>query len=254
MNSLPHAYERELEVRARAATITSVWLESERFARWWGAGSSIDARVAGALHIRYPNGVLAGGEVLVLQAPRRFAFSYGYESGDPVGLGATRVELELQAGERATRVRLRHLCASERVRDLHAAGWRYQLGQLARVACELEHAVLEPKLDAWFRAWNEREPQARLALLERCAHPSIEFRDAHGCVDGIAELGAHIGLAQQHMRAARLERCGPARHSHGTALVPWRALTTDGRSLGEGTNALELAADGRLARVVGLWS
>jgi uncharacterized protein YndB with AHSA1/START domain len=253
MNSLSHVYERELGVRARAATITSVLLDSERFARWWGSGSSIAGRVGGALRIRYPNGVIAGGDVLAVQAPRRFAFSYGYESGDPVALGATRVELELEAGERATRVRLRHLCGSERVRDLHIAGWRYQLGQLARVACELEHAELEPKLDAWFRAWNERDAAARLAQLELCTHPSIEFRDAHGCVDGIAELVAHIGLAQVHMRASRLERCGPAQQSHGTALVPWRALAADGSSLGEGTNALELAADGRLVRVVGLW-
>jgi len=253
MNELPCLFEREIGVRARAATIASVLLESERFARWWGAGSSIDARVGGALRIRYPNGVLAGGELLVSQPPRRFAFSYGYASGEPVPIGATRVELELLQGELETRVHLRHLCADERVRDLHVAGWRYQLGQLARVACELEHAALEPKLDAWFRAWNEREPDARRALLELCAHPRIEFRDAHGCVDGLAELAAHIGLAQQHMRAARLERCGPAQHSHGSALVPWRALAADGASLGEGTNALELAADGRLARVVGLW-
>lgn len=253
MNELSCVHEREIGVRARAATIATVLLESERFARWWGAGSSVDARIGGALRIRYPNGVIAGGELLVSQAPRRFAFSYGYESGEPVAFGATRVELELEPGERETRVRLRHACASERVRELHVPGWRYQLGQLARVACEIEHAGLESKLDAWFRAWNEREPAARLALLELCAHPRVEFRDAHGCVDGIAEVAAHIGLAQQHMRAARIERCGPAQQSHGSALAPWRALTADGNSLGEGTNALELAPDGRLARVVGLW-
>jgi hypothetical protein len=50
-----------------------------------------------------------------------------------------------------------------------------------------------------------------------------------------------------------LERQGEARQCQGTALVDWTVKNADGTVRAKGTNVFELAADGRIARVTGLW-
>jgi hypothetical protein len=52
----------------------------------------------------------------------------------------------------------------------------------------------------------------------------------------------------------RLERSGDVRQCQGTALADWVARAADGAARGRGTNVFELAPDGRIARVVGLWA
>ena len=56
------------------------------------------------------------------------------------------------------------------------------------------------------------------------------------------------------MPGVKLERDGPVRHCQGTALADWVVRGRDGAVSRRGTNVLELAPDGRLAGVVGLWA
>jgi hypothetical protein len=51
-----------------------------------------------------------------------------------------------------------------------------------------------------------------------------------------------------------LERSGEVRHCQGTAVADWVATGPDGAARGRGTNVFDLAPDGRIARVVGLWA
>ena len=48
--------EREITIGAPRETVFAYFTDSERFARWWGAGSRIDPRPGGEVEIRYPNG------------------------------------------------------------------------------------------------------------------------------------------------------------------------------------------------------
>jgi uncharacterized protein YndB with AHSA1/START domain len=251
VNDLPHALERELVIRAERATVFAFLTDSERFARWWGVGSSIEARVGGAVRIVYPGGVVAEGSVLELEAPGRIVFSYGYASGQPVPSGSTRVTLRFDEVAGGTRVRLTHDFADASVRDAHVDGWRYQLALFAGVACAEQHSRLAARCDEWFAAWNETDTAARARLLEQCASAAVEFRDAYGCVVGREELGLHIAAVQRHMAGMRIEREGTPREVQGTALVDWRVPGPGGTVAARGTNALELAPDGRLARVTG---
>lgn len=253
MNDLSHRLERELVIRAERATVFSFLTDPERFARWWGAGSSIDARVGGAVRIVYPGGVVAEGAVLELEPPVRIAFSYGYASGQPVPSGSTRVTLTFEEVAGGTRVRLVHDFADATTRDLHVPGWRHQLARFAGVACDAQHAHLAARCDAWFAAWNEADASARDARLAEATVEGIEFRDAFGCVAGRAELAAHMAAARQHMPGMHLERDGAPRQVQGRALVGWRVPGPDGGAVARGTNALELAPDGRLAVVTGFW-
>lgn len=254
MSQLDPTLTREIEIRAERATVFSFLTDSQRFAQWWGAGSSIDARVGGALRIVYPGGVVVEGRVLEIQPPERIVFSYGYASGQPVPAGSTRVTLAFEAIADGTRVRLEHAFADAATRDLHVPGWRHQLAQFAGVACAVQHARLDARCDAWFATWNEADGGRRDALLAEAAVEGVEFRDAFGCVAGRAELAAHIAAARQHMPGMRLERAGAPRQVQGRALVDWRVPGPDGGDVARGTNALELAPDGRLRVVTGFWT
>jgi len=56
------------------------------------------------------------------------------------------------------------------------------------------------------------------------------------------------------MRGLRLEPSGAVRHCQGTALADWLAKLPDGNTQARGTDVFELAPDGRITRVVGLWA
>ena len=59
----------------------------------------------GAVHIRFPNGVVAGGEVVEIAPVERVVFTFGFASGQPIPLGASRVTITLEetrAGDRAS--------------------------------------------------------------------------------------------------------------------------------------------------------
>ncbi|HLQ39186.1 MAG TPA: SRPBCC domain-containing protein, partial [Planctomycetota bacterium] len=76
MNDLPHVLDRDVLIRADRALVFRYFTDSERWARWWGAGSTIEPRPGGALLIRYPEGTTARGEVVELEAPARIVFTY----------------------------------------------------------------------------------------------------------------------------------------------------------------------------------
>jgi uncharacterized protein YndB with AHSA1/START domain len=244
--------ERAIVIPVRRRTAARILAETHLFARWWGEGSSIDARSGGAVVIRYPNGVIARGEVVEMALPERIAFTFGYESGTPFGPGATTVRITLEESENGTRLSLLHTLADAASRDAHAGGWSYHLAVFARVACEEQHASFADRARAWCAAWSESDAIRRSASLTGCVGDTIEFRDDHALVRGRAELEAHIAAARRHMRAARLELADVPRHCQGTGVFEWRAVDASGALLGRGTNVCDLDPDGRFARVVGI--
>ena len=254
MSDLAHQLERAIVIRAERATVFHFFTDSERFARWWGPGSSIDPRPGGRVEIRSPNAVVAVGEVLEIAAPERLVFTYGYASGKPIGPGASRVTIVLSDHPHGTLLELRHDFREAGVRDAHLGGWRYQLAVFANVVAAEQHAGLEEIVDRYFAAWALSDAELRRAELEACVSPEVEFRDAFGCISGLGELEGHISAVRQHMAGVRLARSGPPRQCQGMALVDWRASSADGSPRGSGTNVLELAPDGRIARVVGFWA
>ncbi|HUK12716.1 MAG TPA: SRPBCC domain-containing protein [Thermoanaerobaculaceae bacterium] len=255
MTGLTFSLERTIVIRAPRELVFRYFTDPTRFAAWWGAGSEITARPGGAVRIRYPNGVLASGEVVEVAPPARIVFTYGYEGADkPIAPGGSRVTIELAEDDAGTRLHLRHDVASAAVRDEHAAGWRYQLALFANVASNEAQRDAAARVDAFLAAWSETDAAARRALLEGCAAPAVTFRDAFACVAGIAELDAHIAASQDHMPGVVLSRAGEVRHCQGTAVTDWVARRADGVQAASGSNVFELAPDGRITSAVGLWS
>jgi uncharacterized protein YndB with AHSA1/START domain len=253
MTSLPHRLERSVHIRARRATVFSFFQQSDRFATWWGAGSTIDPRPGGRFLIRYPGGTEASGEVLEIQPPERIVLSYGYAGNTTVPPGSSRVTVRFTEVAGGTRVALVHELADEASRDEHVQGWRYQLSLYANVVADLVHREAAAAVDTWFSAWS-----APAAEIERTLAPvvaaEVEFRDRYSLVEGLRDLVPHVAAAQRFMPGMHLRRDGPARQSHGVVLADWVATTDAGERRAQGTNVFVFDADSRIAQVTGFWS
>jgi uncharacterized protein YndB with AHSA1/START domain len=254
MSKLDYALDRTVTIAARRETVFRYFTDSERFAAWWGQGSTIDPRPGGAVRIRFPNAIEAGGEVLEIAPPQRIVFTYGFASGEPIPIGASRVTIELDEARRGTLVRLRHELPTAAVRDEHVQGWRYQLSVFANVVAKEAHAGAGAAADRYFALWSETDAARRRAELAAIASEELSFRDPHSCTSGIDDLNAHIAAGQRFMPGVVLSREGEPRQCQGTALVDWVVKGPDGSPRAKGTNVFEFGGDGRITGVTGLWS
>lgn len=248
MSELTETLERQILICARRETVFAYFTDSERFAKWWGKGSHIEARPGGAVFIHYPNGVTASGEVVEIEPPRRIVFTY-VDAGGMVSL----VTITLDETEQGTLLKLSHAFSSAKIRDHFVQGWRYQLALFSKVIAEEGQANVAERVDSFLRAWGEPDGKTRRTLLESCATPGIVFRDAYSATAGLDDLLAHLEAVQIFMPGIALARDGDVRVSHGTAIAGWKAKKQDGEPVGHGTNVHDLSPDGRIARVVGFW-
>jgi uncharacterized protein YndB with AHSA1/START domain len=251
--NLPHRLDRTVVIQAAPQIVFTFFTDNERWAAWWGPGSTIDAKTGGKVYIRHPNGIENLGEVLEVAAPDRIVFTYGFASGTPIPPGSSRVTIALEAVGLATRLRLSHEFAEPSVRDEHMQGWRYQLSVFSNVVSDLVNAKASDVVDAWFDAWAETDASKRKTQLEAIAVPEVTFRDRFSLLDGIADLVPHITASQKFMPGMRVRRKGSVRHCQGTLLVDWTAQSADGQERGRGMNVFTLQPDGRIASAVGFW-
>jgi uncharacterized protein YndB with AHSA1/START domain len=189
---------RTIEIAAPRDLVFRYFTDSERFARWWGQGSSVDPHPGGTVRICYPGGQVASGHFKEIVEPERVIFSYGYEGGEgqPIRPGTTTVSVYLEEIPSGTRVTLRHagLPSEETVRE-HAQGWRYQLSLFSKAVGAELHADAARVIDWWFEAWAESDAGKRRQLLEACAAPGITFHDPFSALAGYEDLECHIAAA-----------------------------------------------------------
>ncbi len=253
-DAMPYELERRILIRARPDAVFRHFTDPDRWAAWWGAGSTIEPRPGGELLVRYPNGIEARGRVVEIEPPRRVVFTFGYVTGNPIPPGASLVTIELEPDPAGTRLHLRHRFADPGARDAHVQGWRYQLSIFANVVSDALHAAAGNVVEAWFSAWSEPDAARRQEILEAALAPSIRFRDRFSCVEGREDLLPQITAALQFMPGFRLERMGETRHCQGTVVADWVGRGPDGVQRLRGTNVFTLDADGRIEEVVGLWA
>jgi uncharacterized protein YndB with AHSA1/START domain len=252
--NLTHQLDRTVVIQAAPETVFRFFQESPYWARWWGAGSTIDPRPGGKVYIRHPNGIETVGEVVEVRAPERIVFTYGYASGNPIPPGASRVTIRLEPDPDGTRLHLVHEFAEATVRDQHVQGWRFQLSVFANVAADEAFAGAGALVDAWFAAWADTDAASRDSAFARIAAPSISFRDRYSMLDGMPDLLAHVAAAQRFMPGIRLERKGEIRHCQGAVLSDWVARTADGKDVMSGTSYFRLAPDCRFKAVTSFGS
>jgi len=246
--------ERVIEIAAPLEVVFSFFQDSQRFASWWGAGSTIQPKVGGAVHVVYPGGATAGGTIESIDPPRRIVCTWGYSASKSMPPGGTRLEITLEPVAAGTRVRLLHSgIPSDAEVPEQQQGWRYHLAQFSKAASAIAHANAARTIDQWFAGWNTADATEREKLLEGCATPGVVFRDQFSATDGLADLVPHLAAFHVHMPGMSIARSGDVQVCHNTCLVGWQAKGPDGSPMGGGRNFVEFAPDGRIARVHGFW-
>ncbi len=254
ITALPHVLDRTITIGAPPKAVFRYFTDDERWAAWWGVGSTIDARPGGRVYIRYPDGTEVSGEVIDVAPPDHIVFTYGFVSGKPIQAGSSRVTIRLSPSSSGTQLTLLHEFADALVRDEHVQGWRYQLALFANVVANEVNRGAAEAVDAWFEAWAVTDPAARATALNAIAHPSLRFRDRFGSTSGIDDLMPHISAAQHFMPGMLMKRDGDVRHCQGTVLANWKVVAPDGQVRGAGTNVFSFNADAKIVDVTGFWN
>ena len=252
MPELPYQLERTVVIRARPETVFQFFTDSQRWASWWGAGSTVDAKPGGKVYIRHPNGIETLGLVLEVRPPERMIFTYGFASGKPIPPGGSRVTIDLEPDEAGTRLRLRHEFAEAGPRDEHEQGWRFQLSLFGNAVANEVYKDAENAVDAWFEAWAMANDRTRQETFGRIVSPTICFRDRYSLLSGSADLNAHVSAAQRFMPGMGLKRKGNVRHCQGMVLADWIAVDAEGKERMSGASVFEFAPDMRIEAVTGL--
>jgi uncharacterized protein YndB with AHSA1/START domain len=252
MKTLPYAVDRNILIEADRETVFGFFTDNERWASWWGAGSTVDPRPGGALRIRHSNGFESVGEVLELIAPERFAFTFSLQGERPIPAEESRVTIRLEQQGDGTLLRLTHEVADAVMRDQLVQGWRFHFSLFANAVANYVNAGAPDVVDAWFGLWTEPDAAAREATLGRIAARKVRFRDRYSRLDGIDEVVAHTGASQKFMPGIRLERHGDIRHCQGTVLAEWVARSADGQVKMSGTNVFLFGPGLRIDSVTGV--
>jgi uncharacterized protein YndB with AHSA1/START domain len=251
MPELPYTLDRTVLIKAKPEAVFRFFTDSARWASWWGAGSTIDARPGGKVYIRHPNGIESSGEVLEVLEPEHIAFTYGFVSGNPIPPGSSRVTIRLDPDPAGTRLHLVHEFADAAVRDEHVQGWRFQLSLFSNAVANEQFAGAASAIDTWFRAWILTDDQLREKTLSEIVTSGICFRDRYSLLDGITDLSAHIRAAQRFMPGISLRRKGDIRHCQGAVLADWVAVGSDGQERMSGTSLFLLTPDRKIESVIG---
>jgi uncharacterized protein YndB with AHSA1/START domain len=252
MPELPYDLQRTVLIKARPETVFRFFTDSTRWASWWGAGSTIDATPGGRVYIRHPNGIESSGEVLEVNPPDRIAFTYGFESGNPIPPGSSRVTIRLEPENDGTRLHLVHEFGEPGPRDAHVQGWRFQLALFSNAVANEVYANAAGAVDAWFGAWVIADDAAREKALAAIVTDRVSFSDRYSLLEGLEDLLAHTGAAQRFLPGIRMERKGNVRHCQGTVLADWVAVDGEKKELLSGTNVFAFGPEGKIESVVGV--
>ncbi len=251
-----HTAELHVRIAARPVTVFALFVNRAAFAKWMGADmgiATIEPELGGAVRVEYGGGAkIAAGKVVALDSPRHFAFTWGYEDGQPFAAGSTRVDITLEEDGDYTVLTLRHSgLPSEIAAREHAGGWRLYTGIIGNMAaCAQYGASLGDIVRGWFDAWAEDDAEKRAALVASCFAEDGTFHHPYALVSGREQLSAHIASSRRHMQGMTLELDGKPEQVHHHVRFRWRVVR-EGEVASTGENVAALGADGLLASVVG---
>jgi len=252
--TLPYSMDRRVVIAAPRDLVFRYFTDSERWARWWGKGSTIDPRLQGEVSITHANGVQMAGRVVEIDPPAKIVFTYGYRSGTPIPEGGSLVTIRLDEHAEGTELNLSHAFAEAARRDEHVQGWRYQLSLFGNVTTNEARGNASEAVDSWFAAWSEPDATARESLLNRIAAKDVQLRDQFSLIHGLDDLRPHLAAVHKFMAGVRLTREGGVRHCQGVVLADWVMRNADGHERGRGTNVFVFGPAGDIRSVAGFVS
>jgi hypothetical protein len=106
---------------------------------------------------------------------------------------------------------------------------------------------------AYGAAWLETDPEQRMRHLEAAWSDDAVYSDPLAHVAGRTALHEHIGGTQAALPGSRIAVTStPVRH-HDSAFFRWTMTGPDGAVVMTGFDVVQLADDGRIARLTGFF-
>jgi len=138
--------EREVYIEATPETVFGYLVEPAKMTRWMGTEATFEPRPGGRYRVNVSGEDVASGQVVAVEANRRVVYSWGWEGGEMLPPGASRVEITLRPSGTGTTLTLRHSGLPDELADKHGEGWDHYLARLTTVA-----AGGEPGRDPWVK-------------------------------------------------------------------------------------------------------
>ena len=133
----PRLLTYELQIDAPVELVFELLTDAAALLQWIAVEAESDPHPGGELTWTHANGQVVAGQYIEVRRPERLVFTYGWESNELVGPGATRVEIDLERLDPdATLLRLVHRGLPESEIDAHLGGWQHFLAELARLASQ----------------------------------------------------------------------------------------------------------------------
>jgi hypothetical protein len=113
------------------------------------------------------------------------------------------------------------------------------------------NGVADATIETYVATWNETDAVRRQAGIARAWDPSARYRDPLMASDGHAGIDAMLASVQAKFPGFVLRRTSKVDCHNGSARFSWSLGPASGPTVVEGVDFCALAADGRLASVVG---
>ena len=113
--------------------------------------------------------------------------------------------------------------------------------------------MTDDPITAYGQAWLAVDEDERAALLEVAWAPDAVYCDPLERLKGREALGRHIGATQAALAGGQIAVTStPVRH-HDSAFFRWTMTDPSGATVLTGFDVVQLAADGRIARLHGFF-
>jgi uncharacterized protein YndB with AHSA1/START domain len=130
----PGTIEREIFIALPPEEVFRYLVDPELMARWIGRSHDLEPQPGGRFRVEVSDGNIAAGRYVEVIPPLRVAFTWGWESRDSelsvLPPGASLIEVELQAKDRGTLLRLRHSRLPSDLAGRHGERWSHYLNRL----------------------------------------------------------------------------------------------------------------------------
>lgn len=139
------AIEKQIFIAAQPQTIFRFLIDPKEMARWIGISHELEPCHGGTFRVEVSKGRVASGKYTEVVPNRRVAFTWGWEPSPEVEASALKalppgqslVEIDLEAQEGGTLVRLRHSGLPDELPGIHGERWALYLGRLRSVATQV---------------------------------------------------------------------------------------------------------------------
>jgi len=108
-------------------------------------------------------------------------------------------------------------------------------------------------VEAYGASWNEPDEAKRRELLELSWADDGVFQDPRDRAEGREALLALIAGFREAFKGGTIDLTSGIDEHHGLVRFTWAINDPDGKTLLEGIDFGELAADGRIAKIHGFW-